>query len=72
MTTASEYRKPNSPVQPTCPQCSVPMELARKAPFKGHSGIQDLTYGCPKCGHSESWIASENNPKTERGHGIHN
>jgi hypothetical protein len=53
--------------QPDCPKCSEPMATARTAPFKGHAGIQDRTYECLKCGHSESWIATENNPKTERG-----
>ena len=65
MTTASKYRKPNNPVQPACPHCSEPMKLARVARFKGYADIQDRTYECPKCGHSESWIASQNVPKAE-------
>ena len=70
MTTASKYRKLN-PVLPICPHCSKSMELARTAPFKAHVGIQDRTYRCPKCGHLESWIASENNPKAEGGESTH-
>ena len=59
------------PVRPACPKCSVPMKLARTAPFKGYADIQDWTYECPECRHSESWIASQNNPKTEGGESTH-
>ena len=65
-------RNPNKPVEPTCPQCVEPMELARTALFKGHTGIEDRTYKCAKCGHSEGWVVSESNPKTELRHGPHN
>jgi len=58
MTTASKGRKSNKSEQPTCSQCSEPMKLARTAPFKGYADIQDRTYECQKCGHSESWIVS--------------
>src|ERR1700686_896810 len=47
---------PGLPLRPTCPKCSQPMNLARTAKFKGHAGIEDRTYKCLKCGHSESWI----------------
>jgi transcription elongation factor Elf1 len=43
------------------------MKLARTAPFKGYTDIQDRTYECPKCGHSESWIATQNVPQSEDG-----
>jgi hypothetical protein len=52
--------KPNNPVEPTCPQCLEPLELAHTALFKGHAGIEDRTYKCSECGHSESWVVSEN------------
>jgi uncharacterized Zn finger protein len=58
---------PGLPLRPACPKCSAQMELVRTAPFKSYAGIQDLTYKCLKCGHSESWIASQNNPKAEGG-----
>jgi hypothetical protein len=45
------------------------MKLARTAPFKGYADIQDRTYECPKCGHSEGWVVSEKNPKAEFGRG---
>ena len=67
MATARKYRKPNKSIQPTCPQCSEPMKLARVAPFKGYADIQDRTYECAKCGHSESWIASQHVPKAKGG-----
>ena len=54
---------PGVDVGPDCPKCAQPMKLARVAPFKGYADIQDRTYECAKCGHSESWIASQNNPK---------
>jgi uncharacterized Zn finger protein len=57
MTTAREYRKANSPVLPSCPQCSEQMELARTVPFKAE--IEDRTYECPKCGHVEAWVVKE-------------
>jgi DNA-directed RNA polymerase subunit RPC12/RpoP len=57
--------------RPGCPKCSQPMKLARVAPFKGHADIQDRTYECPKCGHSESWIASQNVPKANGGESTH-
>jgi len=47
-------------LQPACPKCSTPMKLASTEPFKAHDGIEDRTYTCPKCGHSESWVVSEN------------
>jgi DNA-directed RNA polymerase subunit RPC12/RpoP len=50
---------PNRPLQPTCQQCSEPMELARTAPFKAYDDIEDRTYQCPKCGHSEAWVVKE-------------
>jgi hypothetical protein len=61
----------DTPVQPACPKCSQSMNLAHTAQFKGHAGIEDRTYRCPKCRHSESWIASQNNPKTEGGESTH-
>ena len=64
-------RKPNKPAQPTCPQCSEPMKLARTAPFKGYTDIQDRTYECSKCGHSESWIASQHVPEATGGQSTH-
>ena len=65
MATARKHRKPNNSAQPTCPRCSEPLKLARTAPFKGYTDIQDRTYECPKCGYSESWIASQNVAKGE-------
>jgi predicted RNA-binding Zn-ribbon protein involved in translation (DUF1610 family) len=50
-----------SPVQPTCPQCSESMELARTAPFRVHNEIEDRTYKFPKCGYSESWVVTQIN-----------
>jgi hypothetical protein len=47
------------------------MTLARVAQFKGYAGIQDRTYECPKCGHSESWIATEHIPKAGGGESTH-
>jgi ribosomal protein S27AE len=64
-------RVPGHRLRPACPKCSVPMKLARAAPFKGYADIQDQTYECPKCGHTESWIASQNVPKAEGGESTH-
>jgi hypothetical protein len=50
---------PGTPVHPACPKCSVQMELARIAPFKGFDEIADRTYTCPKCGHAEAWVIKE-------------
>jgi len=58
MTTAGKYRKLN-PALPNCPHCSKSMELSRTAPFKAYDEIEDRTYRCPKCGHSEAWVVKE-------------
>jgi endogenous inhibitor of DNA gyrase (YacG/DUF329 family) len=42
-----------------CPKCSTPMELVSTRPFKSHEDIEDRTYKCPKCGHSEAWVVKE-------------
>jgi len=64
-------RVPGLDVRPACPKCSTPMVLARTAAFKGFADIQDRTYECPKCGHTESWIASQNVPKANGGESTH-
>jgi hypothetical protein len=62
---------PGLSLRPACPKCSVPMKLARTAPFRGYADIQDQTYECSQCGHAESWIASQNIPKAEGGESTH-
>jgi hypothetical protein len=62
---------PSGDVPADCPKCAQPMKLARVAPFKGYADIQDRTYECQKCGHSESWIASQNVPKVNGGEITH-
>ena len=48
----------------------TPMVLALTR-TKGDARIEDRTYKCPKCGHSESWIASQNVPKAKGGQSTH-
>jgi hypothetical protein len=50
---------PSTSVQPACPKCSVQMELAHTAPFSAYDEVEDRTYKCPKCGHSEAWVVKE-------------
>jgi Zn ribbon nucleic-acid-binding protein len=47
---------------PHCPKCSTQMQLAKTAPFKDVPGIENHTFECPHCGHSEEWIQSVNAP----------
>jgi DNA-directed RNA polymerase subunit M/transcription elongation factor TFIIS len=50
---------PHVILQPACPKCSEPMELARTTPFKAYDEIEDRIYQCPKCGHEEEWVVKE-------------
>jgi hypothetical protein len=50
---------PGLTLEPCCSKCSEPMELACTVPFKAHDGIEDRTYTCSKCGHSEAWVVKE-------------
>jgi DNA-directed RNA polymerase subunit RPC12/RpoP len=47
---------PNTTIQPICPKCSEHLVLVRTIPFKDHEDIEDRTYECPKCKHSEGWV----------------
>ena len=50
---------PGTPIRPICPTCTQPLVLVRTAPFRNHPDIEDRTYECPKCKHSESWVFKE-------------
>ena len=50
---------PHINLQPACSKCSASMELAHTKPLKVHDEIEDRTYKCPKCGHSEAWVVKE-------------
>jgi ribosomal protein S27AE len=54
---------PSVTLRPACPKCSKPMEMARTTPFKAYDEVEDRTYECPKCGHSESWVVKELGPR---------
>ena len=50
---------PSLALRPVCPKCSTLMELAHTTQFKANEDIEDRTYQCPKCGHSEAWVVKE-------------
>jgi DNA-directed RNA polymerase subunit RPC12/RpoP len=43
---------------PHCRNCSAQMQLAKTAPHKNIANIENRTYECPQCGHSEDWVQS--------------
>jgi endogenous inhibitor of DNA gyrase (YacG/DUF329 family) len=41
-----------------CPRCGALMGLSRIAPYE--PGLELMTFECPKCQHSESFIVKDN------------